>query len=103
MVIIHTLLGVDVLCKVHIQLDVASDSTDGGIICMYKAVNKTEAIRVYMESLALNTGVPTVHWEVNTSCISFVKAKIFTPRVNTLTFLSFFYKKLLTMLFFPKI
>ena len=32
--IIHTLLGVDVFWKVQIQPYVASDSTDGEIICM---------------------------------------------------------------------
>ena len=31
-----------------------------------------------MESLSLHTGSPTVHWEGNTSCISFVEAKIVT-------------------------
>ena len=35
-----------------------------------------------MESLALHTVAPTVHWEENTSCIYVVEAKIVTPRVN---------------------
>ena len=35
-----------------------------------------------MEALALHTGTPTVHWEENTSCISFVEAKIVTPIVK---------------------
>ena len=35
-----------------------------------------------MEALARYTGVPTVHWEDNTSCISVIEAKIFTPRVK---------------------
>ena len=60
----------------------ASDSTDGEIRCMYKAVKKTKVIRRYMEALALYTGAPTVHWEDNTSCISVVEAKIVTPRVK---------------------
>ena len=49
---------------------------------MYKAVNETKVIQRYMEALALYTGAPTVHWEDNTSCISFVEAKIVTPRVK---------------------
>ena len=69
---------------------------------MYKAVNKTEAIRVYMESLALNTGVPTVHWEVNTSCISFVKAKIFTPRVKHIDIPVFFLQETFDNVIFPQ-
>ena len=35
-----------------------------------------------MEYLAPHNGAPTVHWEYNTSCISVVEYKIFTPRVN---------------------
>ena len=35
-----------------------------------------------MEALALHTGTPTIHWEDNTSFISFVEAKIVTPRVK---------------------
>ena len=35
-----------------------------------------------MEDLALLTSAPTVHWEVNKSCIYVVEAKIVTPRVK---------------------
>ena len=35
-----------------------------------------------MEALALHTCAPTVHWEDNTSYISVVEDKIFTPRVK---------------------
>ena len=35
-----------------------------------------------MESLAIHTGEPTVHWEENTRCIYAVEAKIVTPRVK---------------------
>ena len=35
-----------------------------------------------MESLALHTGVPTVHYEDNTSCISDVEARRVTPGVK---------------------
>ena len=35
-----------------------------------------------MEDLAIYTGVPTVHWEDNTSCISVVEAKRVTPRAK---------------------
>ena len=38
--IIHTLLGVAVCWKVQIQPAIASDSTDGEIRCMYKAIKK---------------------------------------------------------------
>ena len=80
--IIHTLLGVAVCWKVQIQPAISSDSTDGEIRCMYKAVKKTKVIRRYMEALALSTGAPTVHWDYNTSCISVVEAKRVTPRVK---------------------
>ena len=49
---------------------------------MYKAVKKTQAIRCYMEAVALLTGAPTVHWEDNTSFISEVEAKRVTPIVK---------------------
>ena len=35
-----------------------------------------------MKALALHTGAPTVHWEDNRSFVSFVEAKIVTPRVK---------------------
>ena len=80
--IIHTLIGVSVCWKVHIQPYIASECTDGEIICMYIAVKKTNVIQIYMEALALHTGAPTVHWEYNTNCIYFVDAKRVTPRVK---------------------
>ena len=79
--ITHTLLGVAVCWKVHIQPAIASDSNDGEIRCMYKSVKKTKVIRRYMEALSLHTSAPTSHWEDNKVCISVVEAKIFTPRV----------------------
>ena len=42
-VIIHNLLNVAVFWKVQIQPYVASNSVDGEIICIYKAVKKTKA------------------------------------------------------------
>ena len=77
--IIHTLLGVAVCWKVHIQPDIASDSTGGEIRFMYKVLKKTKFIWRYTEALALYTGAPTLHWDDNTSCISVVEAKIVTP------------------------
>ena len=35
-----------------------------------------------MEALAIHTGLPAVHWEDNTICISIVEDKIFTPLVK---------------------
>ena len=96
---IHTLLGVAFYWKVQIQPAIASDSTDGEIICMYKAVKKTKVIQRYMEALALYTGEPTVHCEDNTSCISVVEAKRVTPRVKKLIFLYVLYKINLTMVY----
>ena len=58
--IIHTLLGASVCWKLQIHPAIASDSTDGEIRCMYKAVKKTKVIRRYMEALALHTDEPTV-------------------------------------------
>ena len=80
--ILHDLLGVAVCWKLQTQTAIASDSTDGEIRCMYRAVKKTKAIRRYMEALELHTGAPTVHWEDNTRCIYIFEAKIVTPRVK---------------------
>ena len=88
--IIHTLLRVAVFWKLYIQSAVASEFTDGYIIFIYKAVNKTKAIRKYMESLALHTGAPTVNLEDNTSCISVVEEKRVTPRVKHIEILCLF-------------
>ena len=53
------MIGVVVCFKVQIQPTIASNSTDGEIRCMYKAFNKTKAIRRYMEDLELHTVAPT--------------------------------------------
>ena len=60
--IIHTLVGVAILCKVQIWPATASDYTDVEIRCMYGVVNKAKDFRRYMEALELHTGAPTVHW-----------------------------------------
>ena len=49
---------------------------------MYKAVKKNNVIRIYMESLAIRTGVETVNSEYNTSFICVVGDKRFPPRVK---------------------
>ena len=46
---------------------------------MYNDVKKNKVICRYMESLALHTVAPTVHWEDNTSCIYSAESKIVTP------------------------
>ena len=46
--ILHTLLGVSVLWKVHVQPSISSEYTNKEIICMYKTVKKTNAISRYM-------------------------------------------------------
>ena len=66
------MLSVAICWKVHTQPDIASESTYGEIICMYKDFNQTKAVWRYMEDLALHTGAPTVHWEDNTIFISIV-------------------------------
>ena len=101
--IIHTVLGVAVCCKVQIQPDIASDSTDGEIRCMYKSVKKTKVIQGYMEALELHTGAPIIHWEDNTSYISAVESKRFTPRVKHIYFpVCFLQEKFDNGLFLPK-
>ena len=60
--IIHTLIDDAVCLKVQVQQDIASESTDVEIRCVYNSVNKANAIRCYMASLALQTVAPTVHW-----------------------------------------
>ena len=76
--IIHTLLSVAVFWKVQIQPYIASDSTDGEIRCMYKFVNKTKVIRIYMESLAIHTGATTVHWETTRVVFLLLKLNIYS-------------------------
>ena len=44
--ILHTLLGVAVFWKLHIQPAIASDSTDGEIRCMYRDVKKTKVFQI---------------------------------------------------------
>ena len=60
--IMRNLLGVAVFWKVNVQPAIASDSTDGEIKCMYKAVKKNKVIWWCVEALALHTGSTTVHW-----------------------------------------
>ena len=70
---------------------------------MYKDVKETKFIRRYLEALALYTGAPTVHWEDNTSCISFVEAKIVTPIVKHIDIpVCFLQEKFDNGLFLPK-
>ena len=88
--IINNIIDVSVLRKFQIQPYVAYDSTDGEIICMYKSVNKTKAIRGYTEALSLHTGSPKVYWEDNTRCISVFEFKIVTPRIKYIDIPVFF-------------
>ena len=60
----------------------ASESTDGEIRFMYKSVNTTKDIQIYVEDLSLHTSAPTVHWEYNASCISAAGDKLVTPIVK---------------------
>ena len=56
-----------------------------------------------MEDLALHTGAPTENWEDNTSCISVVETKIFTPRVKHIDIPVFFLQEQFDNgLFLPK-
>ena len=56
-----------------------------------------------MEALALHTGVPTVHWEDNTSYISVFDAKRVTPSVKHIDILVYFLQeKFENGLFLPK-
>ena len=80
--IIHTVLGAVLYWKVKTQPVFYSYSTYGEIHYGYKASKKTKYVRLYMESLALRTGSPTVHWEYNTSCVYVVESKRVTPRVK---------------------
>ena len=61
--IVHTILGVDVLCKIQIQPAAYLEYTDGEISYMYKDFKKTKSIGGFMEAWALHTKDPTVHWE----------------------------------------
>ena len=101
--LIHTMLGVAVCWKLHIQPAIASDSTEGEIIRTYKSVNKTKVIWRETEALALHTGATKLHWEGNTSFISVVEAKIVTPRVKHIDIpICFLQEKFDNGLFIPK-
>ena len=101
-VIIHTLLGVAVFWKVHIQPDIVFDPTYGEIICTYRAV-KRKIILPYMEALEIHTGSPTLHWEDNTSFISVLESQIVTPRVKYIDIpVLFLQEKFENGLFIPK-
>ena len=47
--IINTMIDVSVLWKVQIKTSISSESTDGEIICMFKAANKTKSIWRYIK------------------------------------------------------
>ena len=57
----------------------------------------------HMETLALHTGAPTVHWKYNTSYIYVFKSGIVTPVVKHIYIPLCFLKNVLTMVFFTKI
>ena len=61
-------------------------------ICKEKKV-----IRRYTEGLSLNTDAHKVHWEDNTSFIYVFNLEELLLKLNTLIFLSVFYKRNLTM------
>ena len=56
--IIHTVLGVSFFWIVQTQTDVVSESNDGEVRCIYKAVKKTKAFLRCMEALAIHTSSP---------------------------------------------
>ena len=66
---------------------------------MHRSFNKASDFRRYMESLALHTGAPTVHWESKTYIFLLFKLKTLLLYLNTLTFLSILYMNNLTMVF----
>ena len=97
------MLDVDVCWILQIQSDIASESTDGEIRWMYKAVKKTKVIQRYMEALALQTGATEVHLEETTLCISIVEAEIVTPGVKKIDIPVWFVQEIFDNgLFIPK-
>ena len=85
------MLSVAVYFRVKIQPALASDYTDGDIICMYKCVKKEKKNSlICTEDLALHTGTNTVHWWDDTSCISVVESKITTHRVKYIDIIAYF-------------
>ena len=73
----HTVIGVAVCWKVQIKPAIASDSTYGEIICMYKYVKK--------KTLSGDTWKPQHSTQVNLHhmcCIYVVEAKRVTPKVK---------------------
>ena len=98
--IINTLLGVAVCWKVQIHPSIASDSTDGEIRCMYKAIKKTKVIKRYTEALSLYTGTPAVIGRITQVVSLLLKLKELLLELKILIFPSFFYKKVLTMVSF---
>ena len=56
-----------------------------------------------MEALAIHKGAPKVNWGENTSCISFIEAKIVTPRVKHIDITVYFLQEQFDNgLFLPK-
>ena len=80
--IIHNIIDIVLLWKINIQPAVEFEPSDVEIICIYKAVDKTTAIRGNTELLEIHTDAPKVHLEDSTSCIYFVEYKIVTHRVK---------------------
>ena len=74
-VIIHTIIGVGVYCKVQVQPSIASDLYDGKIRCMYKVVDKTKAIWRYMKALAPQTEASKINWEDKQSAFMWLRLK----------------------------
>ena len=60
--IIHTIIVFDVRYKARIHPAVASNNNDGEINCLYKAINNTKYIWLYLDYLTLKTEAPAVNW-----------------------------------------
>ena len=70
---------------------------------MYETVNKTKAIKRYMEALSLHTWAQSVHRKKNESYIDVVEYKIVTPRLKHIDLLVFFLQEQLDNgIFVPK-
>ena len=76
----NNIIGVSIYGKLYMHHNVASEYTDGEIIYMYKAVNKTKEIWRYIEALSIPLGIQHHIGRKNKICISVVEAKRVTPR-----------------------
>ena len=70
---VHTLVGVSISWKFQMHPSISCYYKKSEVRCMYKDVNDAKNIRLYIGSLEIHIGYPTVHYEDNQIWIDNVK------------------------------